>query len=280
MKIAVIGNCQARPLANLLQSVDGIECLEPIILHLARPEERAEHCARLDQADVVVAQWNAPQFPVPHLRVAELQAARPDSLVIWPNVFFIGQTPYLRYATHAQKGRICSPLTEYHDLWTLRDWFRARRGVDFAAEIETPDFAPALAAASLDTLVRRERECTVGVGDLIAEHWQSRPLFFTFNHPRHWLLARLAERILDRIGRTARIETDGLREPLSRIQPPGARPGDAGDLQGVEVDLSVPGRVGYGQVQGYAPEDLRAASFACYDHQADLLDPPAMRLTP
>lgn len=54
MKVLVIGNCQARPLGNLIAKYTDHDVLEPIILHLSKEAEAQEHQERIAQADLVV----------------------------------------------------------------------------------------------------------------------------------------------------------------------------------------------------------------------------------
>lgn len=280
MRIQVIGNCQARPLADLVERATGFAAEPPIILHLAKPEDVEPQTQAIAQADLVFAQRTDPAFAMEHLRSTHLKATRPDTVTVWPNVFYGGEHPFLRYVTRAGSGRVFGPLTEYHDLRHLRAWFADRQGVDFMPEIETPDFVRIYAAQSFEALHGREAECDVTIADVIEA--ETRSLFWTFNHPNLWLLTCLCNRILDCAG-LPHPNTDGMREPLNRIQPPfgfdaPAEPGEP--YQGVEVNLSTPGKVALGPVRRYSAAALRDVAFACYDHQADMLDPALLRITP
>ncbi|MGL6211359.1 MAG: hypothetical protein ACRC14_16165, partial [Paracoccaceae bacterium] len=56
-KLLVIGNCQARPLNNILvAAAPDLEKTPTIILHLAKGEAPDLHKRALDQADLIVAQ--------------------------------------------------------------------------------------------------------------------------------------------------------------------------------------------------------------------------------
>jgi len=285
MRIQVIGNCQARPLAALIEAATGFAAEPAIILHLAKPEEAEAHRQVLAEADLILAQRTDPAFPVAHLRSGALKEAWPNTVTVWPNVFYGGEQPYLRYVTHARQGRVLGPMTEYHDLRVLRAWFADRRGIDFLPECTAPDFVSGYAEKALKTLQSRETDCDVTSADLIAA--QGMPgtgphLFWTFNHPTLWLLTQLCNRILDHVG-LPQASLEGMREPLNRIQPPlgAADLIEAGEpYQGVEVDLSLPGTVTLGAVRRYSAKDLRDSAFACYDHQAEMLDPAHLRVTP
>lgn len=74
IRLLVIGNCQARPVSRILGQTGRFDCLEPIILHLAADDMRAEHEPRIASADLILAQATVDTFPVAHLR--SVQQAR------------------------------------------------------------------------------------------------------------------------------------------------------------------------------------------------------------
>lgn len=279
-KVLVLGNCQARPLAMLLERFAGFELLDPVILHLAKETDQAANEAAIAEADLILAQRTDDAFPVAHLRSSHLQQTYGDRCLVWPNLFFSGQHPYLRYVTHRTLGRLPSPLAEYHDIRLLRDWFATRRGLAFGAQIAEPGYAETFAAQSLASLRQREADCDVSISDLVAEHHARQPLFFSFNHPRLWLLARLAERILDHAGAPRKIDTEGINEPLGRIQPPGREAIGTRSMQGVEVTLEADDKITMGKIRPYDADGLRQAFYACYDHIGAHMHPDAIRVTP
>lgn len=128
MKILITGNCQARPMSELL--CDGVNnfALEPIILHLAKVEDANSHEALLSDADVIIAQATSDSFQPAHLSSRFLKEQFGPRVLVWPNVFYSGQTPYLRYITHTKAGRITGPLDVYHDLRILNEWYISRMG--------------------------------------------------------------------------------------------------------------------------------------------------------
>ena len=281
-KVLVLGNCQARPLSMLLNRFAGFELLDPIILHLAKEADHAEHEDRIAGADLVLSQLTASVFRPAHLRSEELKKRHPEKTLIWPNLFFAGQQPYLRYLTHATRGRILGPIDATHDMRLLRAWFMDRAGISFREDIAAEGYEKAVADRSLNDLRQREASCDLGVTDLIEAEIMTRKLFFTFNHPSIWLLSRMAERILARLEIPGSIDDASLKEPLGTFQPPSSLPrlNAPAPIQGVEVNLDTPGQIGVGPKRHYSPEELQQAAFACYDHIREHLHPEALRLTP
>ncbi len=279
MKILVTGNCQARPLGSLLSKSTSHEVLEPIILHLSNAAEQDAHMERIAQADFILAQATAPVFQPAHLRSDVLQEQFAGRVVVWPNVFFVGQHPYLRYLTHAQAGRVLGPMEATHDIRVVNAWFRSRQGLSFNESMTEPGYEQRVYDTSLRDLRGRESKCDVAISDLIEAHFEDRQLFFTFNHPSLFLLTRLAERVLDRVGKAQTIDVGDMKEPLGQFRPPW-RFSDGTALRGRAIDLSTAGEVKLGPPRRYSQREFEETSFACYDHLAAQMDPSALRMTP
>ena len=279
MKLLVIGNCQARPVSQLLGLATGADMLEPIILHLAKPEDTSVHEQRMQEADLIFTQWTQDSFSPRHVASSEVSARYPGKTLIWPNLFYAGQQPWLRYVTHPQLGRILGPLDTYHDLRILGDWYLARTGHNPFAAISPTD----VARKSLDELRRREADCDVIVSELIAEEAERRPLFFSFNHPNLWLLQNLVRRICDRAGLPMQPFVLPAREPLARIVTPSTWHGGVGGhpIRALRLVSGADGALTHGDPAEMDEEQLREISFVWYDAQAEALkEPAALRMTP
>ena len=225
MKILVSGNCQAEPVISLLSAICGdVQPLEPIITYLPQDAQEQEdvHKARMREADIIFAQATMPTaimptIQVPHVASASIKAHFPEKTIIWPNLFYAGQQPYLCYVTHQiTKARLLGPMGEYHDLRILRDWYRDRRD---ETPFNLPD-AGQIAQTSLEELGRREAPCDVKISDLIDAEKSTRRLFFTFNHPSRWLFIALVERMMARTNLKGNLSKVPPREPLAQIVVP------------------------------------------------------------
>lgn len=279
MRILVLGNCQARPLSTLLTACGiDLEEIEPIILHLAHNEDRAAHEAALEGADLILAQATDPTFAVAHLTSAEIRAHYPFKTIVWPNIFYAGQQPWLRYVTHPELGRIQGPLDAYHDLRLLSGWYLKRHGTAPIPQVDPAD----VARRSLVTLKNREVVCDVIVSDIIVANERNRRLFFTFNHPTQWLLAQVALRIATLRGLPFDAALAAEREPLSAVIVPSIDTVPVTAMRGPSVTLAEGGTVTLERPNRfYDCEELEALTYACYDHQAELLaEFPRLRLTP
>jgi hypothetical protein len=287
MRVTIIGNCQARPVADYIRSIDTEVTIQDIIItHLAKEDDlgRLEQAAA--QSDFIFAQFVQSNYPTKFLRSNVLREQYGDRAVIWPNIFFKGQTPDLCYATAASGARIVGPLSDYHSRPIIDAW-RAGLSADQAEELLTNgqpnlEWLTGLPASSLNELKRREQYCNVGVTEKIAELWRIRRYFFTFNHPVSDLMMGVASDLLALVGqRSIRLAKGSCSsEPLGQFQPPSWPPivAELGlkfptctSSRGVSVDLSS----GSVQIRPsttlYSPRELISAFFACYELQRKLI---------
>lgn len=281
MKILVIGNCQARPLAQILTSDGTNTSLDPIILHLAKDTDAEYHLAAMDEADLILAQYTAPTFKPAHLATAQIRDRFAQKCLVWPNIFYAGQQPFLKYITHVGKGRINGPLDIYHDLRLLKEWYLDRTGSYPLGDIATVEEVHTQSLASLAT---RERDCDVEISDLIEAYQNERRLFFTFNHPTHWLLESLAMRIAKRRELVFTHAERPFKEPLDRIIPPSTLfdlGKDESIFQGLENEPNQFAQPGRTRLRQFDEAQLRKTTFTYYDRQEDALrDHARIRMTP
>ena len=282
MKIYVIGNCQARPVAQILKVGAGVETLGSAILHLARPEDEARDVAAMGEADLILAQRTHATFKPGHLATPAILAEHHAKTLVWPNLFYAGQQPFLRYVTSTKHGRVNGPLEAYHDLRILRRWAKAR-GRALIEAFDEADIERTGHEASLNELRARESECAAGVSDLIEAHHRDRRLFLTFNHPTRWLMEQLCARLCAVAGLPFRALATPAPEPLGRIIAPSiwqSWPGQATPLRGPTVTFDAGPAIGLGAMRFYAADELEPLFNQTYDHLQDWLEPGLIRLTP
>jgi len=274
VKVVVTGNCQARPLADMLGSFPNIEVSGVIILHLSNDDQASEHQELLSSADFIVAQQTAESFSPMHLNSNVLKTT--GRAIIWPNIFFCGQQPYLKYIT-SSKGRLLGPLDVYHDLRILELWHKDRFGCNLFSEVNDDERATNLAKRSLIELLDRERSCDISLSGKILAEWETERLFFTFNHPSRRLLFHAATQIAGKLNITAAPFDSEAREPLDKIIPPSVfddqREKDDAVFQGVD------GFKGASKKR-YSWQSLVEASFEAYDLQREIILGSTLRLTP
>lgn len=198
LKIVLTGNCQARPLANLLSRFPDIQVIDVIILHLSNDGEVERHQEIFSAADVIIAQQTIEKFSPQHLSSNKLRDNKKS--IIWPNIFFCGQQPFLKYITIPNQGRLIGPLSVYHDVRMLNTWHQFKFGNSLFKESHDDEYAADIARKSLQELQEREQSCDISVSKKIENEWKSHRLFYTFNHPTIRLLSYVAIRIAEKLG--------------------------------------------------------------------------------
>lgn len=277
MRVTILGNCQAQPLAAALTRADpGIDVVTGVAVHEAEPDPEDRLLSEFAGSDVVLAQRVSDSYPTAYLRTRHLRAALGDRLVVWPNVYYRGYNPEYRYLR--RDGRhLEGPLGDYHLSWVVDGWLAGRPVADVVADLRSVDANAVFADVpeeSLADLRSREADVDVPISDHIEEwRWATR-LCWTFNHPTQALLDELAARVLRRLG-VKPVPSDPDTELLGRWRGPlnpwvreHARPrfADRSAFRGCAVDLSGPAPRSVHRPlvrRGYA--DLVTAFYEVYD---------------
>ena len=284
MQVQVIANCQARPISTLLsKKATDIKTQDPIILHLSKPEERDAHLAQIEKADVVFAQLTSDAFQPQHLSSKELKERFGDKVVIWPNIFYVGQQPYLRYFTHPQLGRLMGPLEALHDIRLYKSWKDTGYvNGDVLGDYDA-GFLTGVRATSLAELVGKEAKCDVIISDFITQHEDDAKLFLTFNHPSNLVLSQMADRLLDHIGQSdVSCQDDTPHELLGRYLVPSVWGGSEAKYQGEKFMIDEYQNVQRvpGPAHSYSRSELCAAFQKIYDANEIYQTMEQVRMTP
>lgn len=281
MKLLVTGNCQARPLLSLMCGTGLFKSLDPIILHLADPDHVRKYEESLQEADLIVAQKTDPTFPVEVLRSEKIKELHGKKTVIWPNIFFSGQQPYLRYFTHRTLGRLLGPLETMHDLRIYLDWSTLRSVRNDFIDLSETEYLKQIVDRSMRALRERERGCDILISDEISGNLQRR-LFFTFNHPSMFLLRLVAQRALSQLIPDAPEVPPLSSEPLASFIVPSTwdQQRQLCVYRGHEIEVSHGPQVKLNGWRQYDAAELRDAFFQCYDHLARTIDLSELRVTP
>lgn len=292
---AVVGNCQARPLENLIELLaPEWRSLGSIIVHLTSPDEEDADIAQIEDADIIFAQLVHDGYRAPHVATNSLVERFADRVIAWPNLFFHGQC-LDTYALTASTGRfIPSPLESYHSLTVLKCW-KAGESVDFCIakmvddEVDDEDDIVAGIERTLSQLEHREQRAAVRISDFIEDRWRDQPLFHVFNHPASVVMIEVAQRLLRVAGiRHNAVPTPQLvAEPLGRYVPPtlpaharilGLRYAHSVMAKGVGLSFTEDGTAQWGRAKVFSLEEFVAASYRSYDVNRDSIE--TARITP
>lgn len=286
--IAVVGNCQARPLAQALAALfpTGAEIATVAVVQLLDDADAPEYEPGLDAADWIFAQSVAETYPCSFVRTAVLGQRYAHKLRRWPNLFYHGYNPELVYLRGVQGRPLAGPLGDYHNATLLEAWRRgmsAEQALQMHLDDEYNDLAYRdVPERSLLELARREAGTDVRLTPWIRERrWEQR-LFFTFNHPAAALIAETARQLVEATGAAPALPAARGRapEPLGAYRPP-VNPWvrrsqhctleDSRLYAGVEVLEAGGGQVRVGKRRLYEPREIADTFFSVYDRCADML---------
>ena len=213
MDVHIHANCQAIPIAGMLREAEPdwritwFEVHGPEII-----EHFDQHRARIQTADLVISQpihqgyRDREELSIDWVR----DHIRPTAtLLVIPSVHFSGHhpgldglplagLPFLSNLLAAHLVASGCPSDEAVRL-LLSDNLLSEAEID--TEIQT----------SLDEITRREIEdhIDIGISPFLAKHCRSRTLFHIQNHPLRETTAFIANQLLARLGRLARVSIEG-----------------------------------------------------------------------
>ena len=160
-------------------------------------------------ADWIVAQLVAPDYPVDYVRTQRLREVYGRRLIVWPNVYFTGYAPEYVTMQNPSLNNFSGPLLAYQNekilLGFMLDW-PIDKTVAFLREPSRFDevrYGEA-AAIGMAELKRRELQTDVAISDFVEEHYAQRRLLYIMNHPSGFVIEELAARILQKMGEKVR----------------------------------------------------------------------------
>ncbi|AII42022.1 hypothetical protein KR100_01195 [Synechococcus sp. KORDI-100] len=224
--IAVVANCQARPLIHLLEANFKVQCLEPIIVHLAKDEYADEYRFKLETADILISQFISDQYPCSTIRTKNLKESLIKKLVLIPNLFYRGYTPDLRYVRLRGQPTLTGPLGDYHSSIIIDAWSNSlsqkEAKKNYLDDSLWKKVYQNVAVESLNELKEREKKLDISVSDIIEREQQYKQLFFTFNHPSKYLLDQLVKRIGSYLNLESKENPSiaNISEPLDLLRAP------------------------------------------------------------
>ena len=227
MRIYVHGNCQAPALADLIGQACGgtVDVVSRQVYSIDIEAEGAAHIRDVETADVILTQPVAEGYRgTDILSTSWMRArARKDAIfLVFPVIYHRGLLPQCYTLGDFHAGRLA-----YHDAHAL-DYFLMGEDADaFVRATNRSDFLPesfVLSELSRTTLelLRRERNFGVDlpVSDIIASRLMAGQPLHTVNHPSRTVMADLADRVLERLGRPERASPEGIDMLDLFIMPP------------------------------------------------------------
>ncbi|NQV06935.1 hypothetical protein HQ535_10305 [bacterium] len=200
IRIAVVGNCQARPLAVAIRRiVPRAEIVDTAIVHLLTDENEAEYAPTLEKSDLILSMLVADTYRCSFVRTNALRERYGDKVRVWPNLFYSGYNPELMHIRDQSHGARSGPLGEYHSRTIIEAWRKGHTAEEAVSLVRDIDHNRArylgTPEESLAELSRREALTDLEIVDFIGENQQRERLFLTFNHPSWSLIQEAARRL-------------------------------------------------------------------------------------
>ena len=208
MKVAVIGNCQAQAMqAWIATDAPSIEIILCGPSYMMGEADREQLLGVYEAADYIFQQRVADDYPVDYLRPSFMREHYRNKYVSWPNIYFDGYFPGIRYL-YDLKGKVTGPISDYHFDFVL-DGYKAGRPVEEIARIfqseELLTLHPESISRSLRNLADREEGLDARISDYIARGLGGPQMFYAMNHPVDALLREMIERLIGFIGERRRL---------------------------------------------------------------------------
>lgn len=199
-----MGNCQARPIAKILESLNPtIEVTAIAIVHLLKSEQFSEYQQDLEKADLIVSQLVFDTYPCDFVQTNFLKSTYGSKVVSIVNLYFAGYTPDWFYLRIPERGPLRGPMGDYHNRTVFESWQQGKKAEKASFLLEdcyyNERYLPEV-EESLLTLKKREDLVDVAIADFIEKYFRRKRLFFTFNHPTMFLLRQYCKRILKESG--------------------------------------------------------------------------------
>ncbi|GGP85060.1 WcbI family polysaccharide biosynthesis putative acetyltransferase [Shewanella ulleungensis] len=222
-KVVVVGNCQARPIATLLEAMsEEIEVTKVAIVHLLNSEQEAEYKPFFEEADYIIAQLVSDNYPCEFVRSDKLSNQYGNKVIKVINLFFNGYFPDWRYLRIPTGGTLHGPMGDYHNSIIFHGW-RNKKSIDSVIQkLKSQTYYSKIYMdadrASLNELVRREKNSDVNIVSYIKRIYKEKKLFFTFNHPTLELLSEYTKNIIAKLGLPlTSIKVPNREEPLDSL---------------------------------------------------------------
>lgn len=275
LKIVVVGNCQARPLAMAFEKLsDEVEVTAIAIVHLLKSHQFDEYRACFEKADYIVTQLVADNYPCEFVRTSFLKEKYQNKVFSIVNLYFTGYTPDWFYIRIPGIGPLKGPMGDYHNRTIFESWKMGLSLKDAEKNLLDKEYNAAYKEEKVNSLLemkKREVSVDVVISDFIEDKMMSERLFFTFNHPSSILIVEYAKRVLFHLGASfdfSIVDFSG-KEPLSKFCPFINVAADFlndfdTNSNGVEVFIEKKSIV-TGESCSYAPAELVSCFYKIYD---------------
>jgi len=224
MNVVVVGNCQSRPIASILQKVDlNINVTIVAVVHLLKSDQYGEYINHFQDADFIITQLLADNYPCDFVRTKYLKEKFGAKVITIVNLYYSGYHPDWLYIKLPSIGMIKGPIGDYHNKTIFKCWQNNQSSKLASELIEDYEYNTLYAKDRVQSLLElktREANVDIKITDFIEKHQLEYQLFFTFNHPIQRLIFEYVSRILTYMNLKAH-KPDSImaNEPLGMFRP-------------------------------------------------------------
>jgi len=247
LKVGFLGNCQAQSMQSWASASTDVSVAWLPPVWLIKEQETAKILDDISACDFLFTQRLSDDFAIPELQTANLKASFPGKVISWPNMYFDGYFPGLKYK-YNNEGKIVGPLDDYH-IDIIEKSYISGSPPELCVKIldskDIFDWHPDPISSSLKSLSDREGGLDVIVSDYLFEHLHRQRLFYSMNHPVNELLLEMIHRLFGFVGEQKRVMDLGpFAYPLDKVFIPvnpairerfGMRFSEPSEVGGVEV---------------------------------------------
>lgn len=205
MKIVFIGNCQAQALSQITHFLGLDVELEfvPLVFDIENFNTQQVK-DKIYSCDFVFSQRVSEDYQVDFVRPSAIRASFGERALIWPNVYFDGYFPGVRYIYAPNGNKVTGPLTDYHFVQIQKMWAQGASPEEALERLIGPlpfEGLPADPVAdSLFHLRHREQYADIQISDHIEKNYAHEKLFYSMNHPTDKLLLELLSKMFVKAG--------------------------------------------------------------------------------
>lgn len=175
--------------------------------YLMTEQDRERILGVYESADYIFQQRVADDYFVDYLRPSFMREHYRSKYVSWPNIYFDGYFPGIRYH-YDLKGKVTGPISDYHFDFVMNGYQTGRPAEEVAkifASDELFTLYPNSIVQSLRNLSEREQDLDIRISDYIAGGLGGPQLFYAMNHPVDELLREMMERLMGFVGERRRL---------------------------------------------------------------------------
>jgi len=198
-KFIVIGNCQAKPLSELIEHKNPHFIVDKsIAAHLYKYDASIHDSFK--KADYIITQNISNNFK--GINTQLLKEQYPDKVVVIPGLYFKGEHPDWFYPPNTNGKRLKGPAGHYHNKTVMDSFAKGLSVEQTLSNLNSYEYNvehyEGVALESLKELKIREQACDTKISDVIeAAYNNSELLFHTINHPNKQLMNTHCNRILE-----------------------------------------------------------------------------------